>query len=578
MADILRFAGFRTNRSAVAGGLIDDDMVRVDLLRAAAPQGAPAAPPLDDGRGDHAGAASTDGAPTSGRHDWSNQELADLYRVEALLVQANIRIETMRGVSDEGDPWFVFCHADGEVFVHLARIDGVYVLDGPGMDAVLSGPSFAALIERFAGAVAARAPRGNIVQFRSGSTDSVVRLHPAVMLAALVWSLYLASDHMVGSARADELDAGDGAAGHDGHAPLFPSLEGPAADVHAEADKALVRLDGEAAGRGKAPAGDDLHRLIAREAELSRAAAASADGSSWNMASSATGIAAGLTAIAVSFGLYDSKFAEHAHDAARPAVAEALPAAPDPAHAVSLQADFATPDRAMTKGRDAVAAPEVAVKAEPVALHVQEGPPVHLTAEVTVLAAAAAKASLPEPIEKAAPQVKADAPASQASTLAKVVAVDDAKDAKALVDFATEHLGQVSTYKLAGLSVDATFDVSTLSQQTAQLVLADLAGQQDGAGKAPADTGGTLDSLPPVDVIAQYLPGDAAAKTFVYQFLLKSPHSIEMIQSGNTIVFLDTTVADDPGDRAYSVSWIWDDHTIVSTIGHAQDFANLPLA
>ncbi|MBN9070130.1 MAG: hypothetical protein J0H34_00735, partial [Rhizobiales bacterium] len=61
-------------------------------------------------------------------------------------------------------------------------------------------------------------------------------------------------------------------------------------------------------------------------------------------------------------------------------------------------------------------------------------------------------------------------------------------------------------------------------------------------------------------------------------FLLKSPHSIEMIQSGNTIVFLDTTVADDPGDRAYSVSWIWDDHTIVSTIGHAQDFANLPLA
>ena len=43
--------------------------------------------------------------------DWTQQELAEFYRVEASLVRANIEIETDRGRSDEGDPWFVFCNA-----------------------------------------------------------------------------------------------------------------------------------------------------------------------------------------------------------------------------------------------------------------------------------------------------------------------------------------------------------------------------------------------------------------------------------------------------------------------------------
>lgn len=77
---------------------------------------------------------------TSG--DWSNQDVADLYRVEALLVQAGIRLSTDRGLSDENDPWFVFLREDGEVFVHLARINGTYLLDSPGVGALLEGPDF----------------------------------------------------------------------------------------------------------------------------------------------------------------------------------------------------------------------------------------------------------------------------------------------------------------------------------------------------------------------------------------------------------------------------------------------------
>ena len=58
--------------------------------------------------------------------DWTREELAELYRIEHALVQANIRLETDRGLSDEGDPWFVFCRADGEILVHISRFDGQY--------------------------------------------------------------------------------------------------------------------------------------------------------------------------------------------------------------------------------------------------------------------------------------------------------------------------------------------------------------------------------------------------------------------------------------------------------------------
>ncbi len=616
MADILTFAGFRKRQGAKAapedalGSALDGKTFCADLYASepheafsagifsgvALPEEAFSGGALSAGRPGSLAAGGLQGGrdarfgplPVGVGCDWTNQELADLYRVEALLVQANIRIETTRGVSDEGDPWFVFCHADGEVFVHLARIDGLYILDGPGLDTVLSGPSFAALIDRFAGAVASRTPAGNIVQFRPGRTDSVVRLHPAVMLAALVWSLYLASDHLVGSAQAGELDSNDGA----GHAALFPSLAGPETDMppeassaHAQADKAPARLDADAAGRHKAPT-DELHRLVAREAELSRAGAA-ADGASWNMAGTAASIAAGLTAIAISFGLYDAKFAENASHA-KLASGEAPLTVSDPVHAASLQQDFASADRGLAESKDAIAAREVAAHAEPTAVtlsasdHAQDVS-VQLTAEVkieeTAQSTAAGKTTLPHPIEKSVVVAEAHASGSQQATVAKAPAADDAKDLQALLSFASEHLGQVSSYKMAGLSVDATFDVSTLNKQMAQLVLADLAGTQAGAGKAPASGGVQMpDGMPHADVIAQYLPGDAAAKTFVYQFLLKLSHSVEMIQSGNTVIFVDTTAIDDPDDHAYSVSWVWDDHTIVSTIGHAQDFAGLPLA
>lgn len=143
------------------------------------------------------------------KKDWSNQELADLFRVRQLLSGANVPVETDRGVSDEGDPWFVFCHASGEVFIHLCRIDGLYLLDSPNVLRPLRGADFNALIADFTNQAL---PTGGseddstrrVIRLERGGK---VRLHPSAMLAALIWTLFLASEELVLLAPKEETDS-----------------------------------------------------------------------------------------------------------------------------------------------------------------------------------------------------------------------------------------------------------------------------------------------------------------------------------------------------------------------------------
>src|SRR6056297_675603 len=133
------------------------------------------------------------------KKDWSNQELADLFRVRQLLSSANVPVETDRGVTDEGDPWFVFCHANGEVFIHLCRIEGAYILDSPNVLRPLRGADFNELIADFTNqALPAPGndedPERRVIRLERGGK---VRLHPSAMLAALIWTLFLASEELV---------------------------------------------------------------------------------------------------------------------------------------------------------------------------------------------------------------------------------------------------------------------------------------------------------------------------------------------------------------------------------------------
>lgn len=134
------------------------------------------------------------------KKDWSNQELADLFKVRQLLSGANVVVETDRGVTDEGDPWFVFCHGSGEVFIHLCRVDGLYLLDSPNVMRPLRGANFAELIADFtnqalpAGGDTDSGTERRVIRLERGGK---VRLHPSAMLAALIWTLFLASEELV---------------------------------------------------------------------------------------------------------------------------------------------------------------------------------------------------------------------------------------------------------------------------------------------------------------------------------------------------------------------------------------------
>jgi hypothetical protein len=126
-------------------------------------------------------------------HDWTQRELAEFYRVESALIQAGLQLETDRGVTDEGDPWFVFCRADnGDVFIHFARIDGQYIAVGAALEQIVQGKDFPTLVQEMLATQAwAMAKARN---------HSNVFLHPAALLIALVGGAFFHS----GEAKAAE--------------------------------------------------------------------------------------------------------------------------------------------------------------------------------------------------------------------------------------------------------------------------------------------------------------------------------------------------------------------------------------
>lgn len=129
--------------------------------------------------------------------DWTNQDLADFYRVESALVQAGLSVETDRGMTDEGDPWFVFCQAETQdVIVHCARIDGQYVVASAAFDSVLRGHDFRSVVE----SVLARHP---LVMPRQKEGTGNVHFLPSALMVALVATAFF---KLSGEAQAHEIE------------------------------------------------------------------------------------------------------------------------------------------------------------------------------------------------------------------------------------------------------------------------------------------------------------------------------------------------------------------------------------
>jgi hypothetical protein len=81
---------------------------------------------------------------------WSEQELAHFRHAVNLLWDAGLSFETDTGLTDEGEPWFVFCDAQsGEVAAHFAKISGKFVVWTPFFTGAITWRVFTNLIEHF---------------------------------------------------------------------------------------------------------------------------------------------------------------------------------------------------------------------------------------------------------------------------------------------------------------------------------------------------------------------------------------------------------------------------------------------
>ncbi|CAN1489183.1 hypothetical protein MCEMSEM23_00138 [Rhabdaerophilaceae bacterium] len=115
--------------------------------------------------------------------DWTNREISELYRVEAALCAARLSPQTERGITDEGDPWFVFCRSDGEPIVHITRSGGLYRLFSPVLSAPIVGASFEDITRQFISEMPVKL-----------STSARVVIHPSALFSVLIGTLFFLLD------------------------------------------------------------------------------------------------------------------------------------------------------------------------------------------------------------------------------------------------------------------------------------------------------------------------------------------------------------------------------------------------
>lgn len=135
--------------------------------------------------------------------DWTQEEIAELYRIENALVQARLSVQTDRGVTDEGDPWFVFCRSDGEVLVHISRFDGGYRLYTAALNKPLTGQSLMSLSKSFVSQIPLQTPL-------RPSVGASVYVHPAAMLAVIIGTIFYSWDDLLRASQTEIQEKQDG--------------------------------------------------------------------------------------------------------------------------------------------------------------------------------------------------------------------------------------------------------------------------------------------------------------------------------------------------------------------------------
>lgn len=107
--------------------------------------------------------------------DWTSGERARLGELAERLAAGGTRVQAAYGVSDAGDPWCVIQDEQDEVLIHIARIDGAFVIHDAAIDAVQEEDSLWSAMARLLGQA-----------WKDGSTVIPMDVRQAQALLALI--------------------------------------------------------------------------------------------------------------------------------------------------------------------------------------------------------------------------------------------------------------------------------------------------------------------------------------------------------------------------------------------------------
>jgi len=137
--------------------------------------------------------------------DWSQQELAEIYRVLHLLQKAGVCVDLDRGLTDKDEPWAVFFDPNGEdVFLHIARLNGKYLLVSEVLDIKVVESSFRKAIDQFESAV-------GVAMKNNTDRSSNVVVHPAAQLMFSLVAVFLIVKSKSAQASTEPEDTGTSA-------------------------------------------------------------------------------------------------------------------------------------------------------------------------------------------------------------------------------------------------------------------------------------------------------------------------------------------------------------------------------
>jgi hypothetical protein len=243
-----------------------------------------------------------DTAPLPPKMPWQNQDLAELYRVRDRLCAAGLEVEVEGGVSDEGDPWFVYQQAGTDnVVVHIARIDDEIHVINCVTGSTYVGKSFREVSDR----MLEDAPLALGAQLRRSSN---VVLHPSAFLTAFVAAAIMLVDLLEhGRAEAAETGGADGH-GHAGGAHHDGAWFAQSSHATKEGGEAAQGAPSQAKGETE---DGGLHRRLGKEG-LSASGSAPANGNAPALAAPAVashGFFGDLPGSGASFALTAGMFA-----------------------------------------------------------------------------------------------------------------------------------------------------------------------------------------------------------------------------------------------------------------------------